>query len=283
VAELPGGYWDAAGTLHRKVELAQLTGREEELFAHAGGDGAALVTSLLSRCLRQVGGISPVPPEVVAGMLVADRIFVLLRLRAAWFGEHVRADVICPWPDCGERVSLTFALSDVPIVRSADPQPVYTRDVAGAGAVTFRLPTGADQQALAGVVEDETRALTVLLSRCVLRLNGRESPRQDVVAGLPAAVRAGIGQAIHDAAPRVDQSMEIRCAECGRSFPAPFDVRRLLFGELRAGAEALRREVHYLAFHYHWSEREILGLTRDRRRDYIGLLTETVEMLNDGG
>ncbi|HEY2673518.1 MAG TPA: hypothetical protein VGJ07_24530, partial [Rugosimonospora sp.] len=58
---LPGGYWDATGRLHREFELAALTGREEELLAQAGRpQTATLVTEVLSRCVRRLGGISPV-------------------------------------------------------------------------------------------------------------------------------------------------------------------------------------------------------------------------------
>ena len=35
VGVLPGGYWDAAGLLHREFELTALTGREEELLAQS--------------------------------------------------------------------------------------------------------------------------------------------------------------------------------------------------------------------------------------------------------
>lgn len=282
--ELPGGYWDPGGTLHREVELTPLTGRDEESLAGTHGDGAALVTAVLSRCVRRVGAISPVPPEVAAGLLVADRLYLLLRLRAACFGEQVRADVTCPWADCGKRVSLSFSLGDVPVVRSPDPRPAYTAALSDPvlGEVEFRLPTGADQQELAAVAAvDETRALTLLLARCVLRLGGRMAP-PELVAALPAAVRTEIEQHLYDAAPRVEQAMDARCAECGRTFEAPFDIHRLLFGELRADAGRLFQEVHYLAFHYHWSEREVLELPRDRRRGYIELLGQTIEVLNNG-
>ncbi|MEU6797693.1 hypothetical protein ABZ907_38875 [Nonomuraea wenchangensis] len=279
--ELPGGYWDAAGRLHREFELAPLTGREEELLAGAGDAGPALVTTVLSRTVRRLGEISPVPPEVAAGLLIADRLYLLLRLRAASFGENVRADLFCPWQDCGQRISLAFSLADLPVVRSAAPAPVYTASTAEAGEAVFRLPNGADQQELAAsVAENEAWALTLLLSRCLHRLGTIESPSPEQVAALPARVRAELETCLYEAAPRVDQTIEVGCAACGRTFIAPFDIERFLFGDLRTDGDLLYREVHYLAFHYHWSEREIMEMTRDRRRTYIDVLTETIEVLN---
>ena len=82
-------------------------------------------------------------------------------------------------------------------------------------------------------------------------------------------------------APQVDLVMEAVCAECGREFDAPFDLQDFFFGELRVTSDLLRREVHYLAFHYHWSEHEIMEMPRDRRSRYIAVLAEEIERIND--
>ena len=93
---LPGGYLDDQGRLHRLVELAPLSGREEELLTRRGQAPAALVTEILSCCLRRLGTIAPVSREVARGLLVADRQYLLLKLREATFGEQIEATVQCP-------------------------------------------------------------------------------------------------------------------------------------------------------------------------------------------
>jgi hypothetical protein len=45
--------------------------------------------------------------------------------------------------------------------------------------------------------------------------------------------------------------------------------------------DMLYREIHYLAYHYHWSEREIMDMTRDKRRKYIEVLADEIERLNN--
>ncbi|MER5473791.1 DUF6760 family protein [Streptomyces sp. NPDC002935] len=281
--ELPGGYWDAAGQLHRTFELSPLTGYDEELLA--GVDGAALVSTVLSRCVRRLGTISPVPAEVAADLLVADRLYLLLRLRRATFGDAVNASLICPWPECGRRISLAFSVDDVPVVRSASPAATYTVALGdpSVGEAEFRLPTGADQEALADEVDrNEARALTGLLTRCLLRLGTVHSPASEQITALPSATRTEIERRMHDVAPRVEQTLETTCPECGRALIAPFDIHRFLFGDLRTDARLLYQEVHYLAFHYHWSERDILDMPRDRRRVYIDAIAETIGAMNDG-
>ena len=76
--------------------------------------------------------------------------------------------------------------------------------------------------------------------------------------------------------------MAAACAGCGRTFVVPFDIPRFLLGELRTDSQLLYQEVHYLAFHYHWSEHEIMGMTRDKRRTYIDVLADSIEVLNSG-
>jgi hypothetical protein len=294
VGTLPGGYWDATGRLHRDVELAPLTGREEELLAGARQETpAALVTEVLSRCVRRIGTIAPVPPDVARHLLVADRQYLLLHLRRETFGDTVRATLVCPWPDCGERVSLDLSVAGVPVEEARDRAPVHTMalpaadlgEEAGADPVEirFRLPDGSDQEELSGrLAGNEAEALTLLLARCVLDIGGSGPPDAERTAALPARTRSAIEERMHELAPKVEQTMEVRCAECGRTFTAPFDIQRFFLGELRTDGDLLYQEVHYLAFHYHWGEREIMELTRDRRRRYIDVLADAIEVLNSG-
>src|SRR5205823_3383879 len=153
---------------------------EELLLGRDRRESASLVTALLSRCVERIGGIRPISEEVARELLVADRQYVLLKLREATFGEKVQASLPCPWPDCGKRVAIRFSIQDVPVVPSVDKGPTYTvnlpaeamADPDGAeGSVTFRLPNGGDQEALSPLLaENEARALTGLLGRCVLRI-----------------------------------------------------------------------------------------------------------------
>jgi hypothetical protein len=276
---LPGGLAEADGAVvHREVELRGLTGREEELLAElAGGDasGAAAATAVLARCVARVGAIEAVDEALVRRLLVGDRQFLMLKLREATFGGLVQGSVRCPWPGCGERVAVSFALGDVPVSAAADPGPEYTVVLEEDGrTVAFRLPTGEDQEVVAPllVAEGEAVALDALLERCVLGVSedGELSPRG----------RAEVEAAMAAVAPHVDLTLEVACAECGRTFDAPLDLQDFFFGELRATAGLLQREVHQLAINYHWSEREIMELPRERRVRYLAVLSDELERLD---
>lgn len=293
--QLPAGLIDARGGIHRQVELAPLTGREEELLANADYPAAALVTEVLSRCVKSIGQVADVTADVIRNLLVADRQYLLLMLRQLTFGDRVQAALPCPWPGCGKGVDVDFLISKIPITHCRDMRPVYDMQVEafdGAGAlglaenaplsIRYRLPNGADQEAvLDGINHGEAAALSVLLSRCIEQFGAVLKPEPDWVARLPAAVRLQIEREMEARAPNLDLTMEAECPECRRTFLAPFELQDFFFGELKIGTELLFREVHYLAFHYHWSEREIMDMPRNRRRRYIDVLSGEIETLND--
>jgi hypothetical protein len=290
---LPGGYWDAAGVLHREFELAVLTGREEELLAQTRrAETASLVSAILSRTVRRVGNISPVTEEVARQLLVADRQYLLLKLRQFTFGDIVRADLFCPWADCGRRVSLEFRIEDLPVEQAAQRSPSYTltlspralgEEDATQREISFRLPNGADQEAVSALLaENEAEALSLLLLRAIQRIGPLSPPGPERVAALTPLARAEIEAEMERVAPRVELNIETACSECGRAFLAPFDLHRFFFGELRTDSDLLYRQVHYLAYHYHWSEPEIMAMPATKRQRYIELLADEIERLNNG-
>ncbi|MDH3974191.1 MAG: hypothetical protein OEV42_07915 [Deltaproteobacteria bacterium] len=291
---LPGGYIDDSGLVHREIALCHLSGREEELLAdNKEMISARLVSTIISRCVSRIGKISPVPPEVARDLLIADRQYIMLKLREATFGDRVQATIRCPWPDCGKKVDIDFSTADIPFRESRDKGPLYKMTLSraadfagdnedGCREITFRLPNGGDQEEVSPYLyENEGKALTELLKRCISSIGAVEGPGDDLVEKLSPRERMEIEKRMEEVAPGVELKMEANCPECGRDFDAPFDLQEFFFGELRTSRDLLYREVHYLAYHYHWSEGEILEMPRAKRRGYIEILADEMERLNN--
>ena len=291
VVRLPGGYADGHGRIHREAEVMAMTGCDEELVT-TGAGGAALVTALLSRCVLRIGEVTPVTPAVARELVVADRQFLLLKVREATFGTDVRAGISCPWAECGRRIDVAFGTDMVPVVEAADGGPEYPAvldvddQVVYAGQahrnLAFRLPNGGDQEALSPMLHHNgAAAVRELLERCVTRIGPLAPPPAEVVAGLSAGARRTVERRMGEVAAQLDLAMESTCPECDRHYSVPFEIQGFLFGELTVNANLLRREVHYLAYHYHWSEREIMAMPRQRRRRYVSLLADEIERSHD--
>jgi hypothetical protein len=290
---LPGGYVDEAGEVHRDFDLIPLRGQDEELLAdRRNGNSAVMVTAILSRCIRRIGAVSPVTEALTRNLLVADRQYLLLKLREKTFGDQVQATIFCPWPDCGKSVDIDFSLSDIPFKESVNKGPSYRMELSAEAAfkendgseyrqIIFRLPNGSDQEEIFSLLsENEAKALTALLRRCLIRIGPLSSSDGEAISRLSPLARLEIERAMDAAAPKVDLTLRTHCPECGRDFEVPFDLQEFFFGELRLSQDLLDREVHYLAFHYHWSEREIMEMPREKRRRYIDVLTDELERLH---
>ncbi|MBI1424595.1 MAG: hypothetical protein GC149_14205 [Gammaproteobacteria bacterium] len=287
VCTLPGGYFDPEGKLHREVALRALGGYEEELITSGLQTPPRQITRLLQRCIQRIGDITTITEEIARDLLVVDREFILLMLRKITFGNVVVAKLACPWPDCLKPIDIDFKIDDVPVSALEDIQPdyacmLYDERLGASREFVFRLPKGRDQEHISHHLdEDESSLLTQLLSHCLLRIERDTQIDAHKVRDLSAAIRANLEIEIEARCPSIDLTMELTCPECSRSFVAPFELQDFFFGEVKTNIELLYREIHYLAFHYHWSEAELMNMPRTRRQRYIDILSSEIEKIND--
>jgi hypothetical protein len=262
VCDLPGGLVLDDGRRLGRAELRPLTGREEEwVTRHAGAPSAHLTTKLLSACFVRLEDV-PVSSDIIRKLLVGDRDYLILQIRRLTLGDRFAAVFSCP--TCKRAMDVEFLAQDIFIEPRPQNAAAYTWAAEHAQRVVcYRLPNGADQEAVAELPPGE--AVEALLARCVIDNGGTPLTLEE---------RAAVIADMDAHAPQIDLELELNCPECGHSFTTPFDCTSFFFSEIRAQSRHLLREVHYLALHYHWSEAEILDLQRDRRRRYLALLNE---------
>lgn len=274
---LPGGLW-VEGRRHRNATLRPLSGADE-LFARelAGEPPPAVITALLARCLDRLGPVAAVTPDAVAGLAVGDREALTWHLRRLTTGDRVQGVVACPAGGCGEKLDLDLWVTELLLPAYPDHTPDRTVRVEAGGvewAVRFRLPTGADQAAVADLArQNPTAAADRLLERCVLQVTADDRP----AGPLPAGVADRVAEAMAEADPQAEVRLALTCPACGRGFESLLDAAGFVTAEVLARGARLLREVHTLARAYHWSETDILGLTPDRRRTYLTLIADEAE------
>jgi hypothetical protein len=291
---LPAGYLGEDGTLHTEAQLALLTGRDEEFLTSMPEDIclSTAVTALLGRCLKRVGTIEHVDEELARDLLVCDRNYLVLKLREMTFGARVDAVLRCL--ACARPMDVTFSLDDIEVESRPLPARFFRAELSPAAAfrdgegiehreVEFRLPTGADQEAAACVYhedEGEHSAHELILARLVRRVGGgeefEESEESDVsfAALLNDAARSEVESRMSQVSPAAEIELDGECPECREQFETSFDLTAFFAAEMQNNLRSLERAVHLLAFHYHWSEGEILSLTRRKRQRYIELVEE---------
>jgi hypothetical protein len=263
VFPLPGGLALDDGPPLTTAVLRPIDGFAEEWLAHASeAPSAVKVTRLLSACLVSLDD-QAVTTELVRRLLVGDRDYLMLQLRRLTFGDEVMAVLTCP--ECGEPMDVSFRASEAPVEARTQTTSSHAITIEDR-TVRFRLPTGGDQEALLGMEVDA--AADQLLQRCMCDDGGRP---------LTAEEREAVIASMEQLAPQVELELDLTCPECSHEFIAPFDTTTFFFDEMRINGEQLLREIHSLAFYYHWSESDILGLRRSRRRAYLALLNEALK------
>lgn len=271
------------GSWYRTAALRPLNGLDEAFMLEEAGGllPAHRTTALLSRALSRLGSLEPVPSEWVSRLTIGDREALLLQLRRLTLGDRLDCVLSCPNPSCGEKMDLELQVSDFILAPYGYEQMRHehvVRDDAGQYCVRFRLPTGADQEAAARLALDDVEAaVNLVLQRCIEEIVVQDET-ESFISAMPEAVAQAMPFVLSELDPQAEVRFSLRCPGCGQGFDQLFDTGDYFFRELSGRRHDLYRDVHLLALHYHWSEAEIMAMTRRKRRLYLGLLAEAMSM-----
>jgi hypothetical protein len=222
-----------------------MTGREEAILADKKfqRNGGKLVTELLHSCVTKLGSLEQNGRGPITGMSSADRNYLLLKLRAVTFGSELPAEYTCP--ACGESNPILEDLDDLPVKTLPDGEEqvevvveledgYVDREGLVHTALRMRLPTGADEEAVAPQMrENASVGKNALLARCLkslgdvpqFRLEGMGSR---IMSDLTMTDRRLIDKALNDAAPGVDLVRSVECTGCGKTFTTSLDLSHFL-------------------------------------------------------
>ncbi len=269
---LPGGLW-RHDECRRDWSFRTLTGEVELSILDAGrsrGTVPQRVTTVLSAALADLGGAA-VHPEAVRALAVADRQYLMRRLAVEIGLEESWFSVTCP--ACEAEFELPVRHGDLPVKPAGEGYPFATVETS-LGTLRFRVPNGADQEAIAGadLDEDLDEARRTLARACSEPPFEGELTNEDLDR---------IEAALEDVSPEVVTRAQAACPECGKPVEAQLDPYICLTAAGRFGdAGGLFLDIHLLASAYHWSEREILALPRERRRLYLSLVDRSRGMVS---
>ncbi|MDQ1493474.1 MAG: hypothetical protein QOJ23_5988 [Actinomycetota bacterium] len=108
--ELPRGYVDSSGTVHRHGVMRLATARDELVPLHddrVRENAAYLTVVLLARVLTRLGTLTDIHPSLVENFFASDLAFLQDLYRRINQEGHTRAAVTCP--ACHEDFSVDLA------------------------------------------------------------------------------------------------------------------------------------------------------------------------------
>ena len=260
---LPGGLL-VEGQRKCDAMLRPIDGWLEEQVSvtMAGSDSLpAIVSQVLGAALLSLGGEAAAPGQA-ALLTIADRQWLMLNLAHALQGGDFWLKGHCG--DCGNPFDLSLNLQQLPVKVAGEGFP-FVELMLGKHRLRLRLPNGADQERVAQF--DSEEAFTQLICACLLSVDD-EPVSVDYVDTLDAHALQKIEEALDEGSPHVGTAFSTACPECKR--PQQMELNPYALSATKH--EALFQEVHMLASEYHWSEKEILSLSRQRRRLYLRLI-----------
>ena len=257
-------------------------------MSRAGAPSAAPalpVTGLVDALLRAWEGAHAAAPAERAVQLLAavwpqydrgywsrlslgDRDACLLLLQHGLFGGELRTVAACP--ACGERLESGFRAEQVCALPSrlpAPPEPAWLEH--RQYRIEYRPPCSDDMLDL-DPRQAADRSVARLLQRCVL--SAREGEATIAADALPKPLQERLIAAMAERDPQADLQLAVACPACEHRWNATLDVVGYVWEELDDWAQDLLSEVHALARHYAWSERDILAMTPVRRRFYLDMV-----------
>ena len=194
-------------------------------------------------------------------LVAADRDRLLAAVYKNTYSGLLQSTVPCA--ACDERFDLDFSLDALVehIQQSDNEDMVVTKQENGwyelPDGVRFRLPTGEDELAVAGLPPQYR--VQMLLQRCVqngdIHLVGQQ-----------------VQEAMAQIAPVLATDMSAQCPECGHTQSVHFDIQSFLLSRLMQEKKQTVWEIHRLATTYHWTHSEIVQLPRSLRRSYVALI-----------
>lgn len=263
-AVLPGGVW-RAGVRQTACRIRPPNGHDEMwVAAHADDPPHQLATGLLERCVHGLDTGLDGALDVEA-LTVGDREALLWQIRRLGFGDRLDAVVECA--GCGDKLELELDVGDLLARPYPDWAETFTDELAGR-RVTYRLPTAADQGA--GTADGPA----AVLSRCVLAID-REP--HDTGTELDVELASALDERLAARDPQAECLVSSQCRACSGQLMAALDALSFLRDELLRRRATLLREIHTIAWHYHWPETAILDLPVPRRTAYLDLIAEAYE------
>jgi hypothetical protein len=263
---LPGGLWQD-GRVQREFGFRPMSGAVELALAEATLEAASMpecVTRALTAALQHLHD-REATPALIDALSVGDRQFLVQQLAGLLEMDTVWMTAACA--RCGEQFDFAVRFSELPVKEAGEGYP-FVQVSTSRGNARWRVPTGADQKAVAAV-SAELDAVRLLVARCLVEISGPDAgPTAEWVADLSSEDVREVEAAIEAVAPEVTTAVQAVCIACGQVNQVAVDPYLCL----QRSQVGISVDIHTIASTYHWSEAEILALPKRRRQRYLQLI-----------
>lgn len=225
VFELPCGYLDAEGVLHRQVEVREITGFEEDMLASKNVSSHQKISNLISSCTVRIGTITDKGKLalITEELLVGDRVFLMFAIRRVSVGDEYPFRSRCPAKECKYSGIFYLSLADLETKPMPDPtKRIFDTTLPTGKQARFRPLKGRDEETLSKAAsKNDALSLAMLLRLEMLK---GEPPTLQAVKSLSMRDRTALRVAFDEVEGGVETTLDMKCPVCGLEFEEELDV-----------------------------------------------------------
>jgi hypothetical protein len=187
--DLEVGFKDEKDTVHKEVEIRDITGFDEEAISkpEVRGNIGKLITTLLASVTVRIGDITPKDlgktkwEKIFRDLPMGDRDKMMLEIRKLTNGDEIELDMKCP--HCKSKIKHIVEIGNDIEERKLEvdayaipfelPKGLKNKDGEVCKTGTIRLPDGLDQEQLDAIArKNPGQANTTLLARTIKEIDG---------------------------------------------------------------------------------------------------------------
>lgn len=276
---LPTGF-PVEGNWYRNATIRMPSWIEKEDFQDTflGLSPAQRDIVLATQSLLRLGPLSPVDKETVCLLSVGDCDTILLHLRRLLYGNKVSAVIDCSNNECNERMDLEINIDNILVPDNENAKEIHEREMSiqkNMYKVKFRLPTMADLHFISDLSQKrQAKGSDQLMRRCILSIEGNGAKRKSV--SILVHLKEKISECMSELDPQAEILYNLICPACSHQFSARFDIGDYLAKEISFELQEVYSDVHILASHYHWDEKDILNMTPSKRNIYLTFIENRI-------
>lgn len=225
---LPTGWFDRENdTIHKEVELREMTGVEEDMLVAKNLSALRRVEGVLCACVMRVGNATDKAKikTIIEELTNYDRTFLIYKIRIISVGKAYKFQSSCP--NCGEVGLRSVNLEEIIIPGLDDPKKLFYET---------KLPTGRmarwqvmDGKREAAVIKDLKKINDSYLSMAIFQrlteINGVPATLESVKA-LSVKERNHLRKEFQSIEKDVDDQIIVECDKCGKEFSVEADITR---------------------------------------------------------
>lgn len=237
--ELPVGYTDKDGVIHKKFTLREMTGEVDEAIAEkkVRVNAGKIVTETIYGVLESLGTLTRIDRAVVKKLTNADRDYIMLMNFKNSIDDVLEWQDSCPYCDARADISLEIDKVKVKYLPENEVRLIHTelpKGIRGENGeiykeITLSLPNGLVQEQIFGKVDkNPAEAISHILAMCTEEIKGLKSYNFDTFKKMTKKDRSHINKVIGKVDVGAQMWTEVECPDCGGSYESSIPLMQLL-------------------------------------------------------